>query len=257
MEHPGHGHQAGAVQGGVDQLEPRGFAQAGPDGPGLDGVVQGFLAVLTHVGNQTGGQTLFKGDELGTLQNVGLLDFGIDNGGGIVGHLAAVGPVSLVAVVLGGVVGGGDHDAGVGTIESGGEGQGGHRHQCVIDADLDAVGSQNAGGVFGKHIGVDAAVVGDGNQLVAPLGLHPVGKPLGGLTDHVDIHPVGARAQHAPQAGGAEFQRDGEAVLDLFVAACDFPELLCQSRVLQLSGGPALVIVHVHVDSPILLQIFN
>ena len=112
VQNPGDGHQAGAVQGGVNQLETGGLAQAGAHLTSLDGIVQAFLAVLAHILNKTLGKTILKGHDLGAGENVGFLNFGVDNGGGIVGHLTAIGAVGLVAVVLGGVVGCGHHDAG-------------------------------------------------------------------------------------------------------------------------------------------------
>ena len=246
MEHPGHGHQAGAVQGGVDQLEPGGLAQAGPHGPGLDGIVQGFLAVLAHILDHAGGQTFLKRNQLGPFQHVGFLNFRIDNGGGIVGHLAAVGAIGLVAVVLGGVVRSGDHNTGVGPIVAGGKAQCGHGHQCVIDPYPDAVGCQHTGSGFRKDIGIDTAVIGNGNQLIAALGFDPIGKALGGLTDHIDIHPVGARTQNAPESGGTEFQGDRKPILDLVLVPLNIPQLLGKLGILQIGGGPTLVIIQIH-----------
>ena len=51
---------------------------------------------------------------------------------------------------------------------------------------------------------------------LAPLGQDDLGKGLGGVADHVDIHLMQAHAHGAPQAGGAEFQGGKEAGLDLF-----------------------------------------
>ena len=255
MEHPGHRHQAGAVQRGIDQLQPGGLAQAGADGAALDGGVQPFLAVVAHVGDHAGCQPIRKGNVLRTLQNVGLLDLVVDHPGGVVGHLAAIGAVGLVAVVLGGVVGGGDHNARVGVVVPGGKGQGGHRHQHAIDPHPDAVGGQHTGGLPGEHVGIDPAVIGDGHQLAAPLGLDPVGQALGGLTHGVNIHAVAACAQHTPQSAGAEFQRDGKPLLDLVLVPGDALQLCRQRRILQLRGPPALVIVHIHLSSPILFWI--
>ena len=108
---------------------------------------------------------------------------------------------------------------------------------------MNAVGGQHAGSGLGEYIGVDAAVVGDGNTLAAALGFHPVGKALGGLTDHINIHPVGTGTQYATKACGAEFQSNGETVLDLLVVPGDFLQLPGQSRVFQFRSGPALVIL--------------
>ena len=147
-------------------------------------------------------------------------------------------------------MGGGHHDTGVGLVVTSGKGQGGHGHEGVINAHLDAVGGQHTGSGSGENVGVDAAVIGDSHQLIAALGLDPVGKALGSLTDNVNVHPVGASAQHAPQTGGTEFQRHGEAFLDLLVLTGDAFQFLSQRGVLQIGGQPALIIVHVHIESP-------
>ena len=246
MKHPGDRHQAGAVQRGVDQFQSGGFADAGTDGAGFDGAVQRLLAVLAHVFDQTLGNAVLKGHHLRAGENVGFLDFRVHHGGGIVRHLAAVGAVGLEAVVLGGVVGGGDHDAGVRLVVPGGEGQGGDGHQRVVNPHPDAVRGQNAGGVPGEHVGIDAAVVGNGDQPAAALGLDPVRQTLGGLPDDVNIHPVAARAQNAPQTRGAEFQRHGKALLDFTLLAFDLFQFVGKSGVFQLSAQPALIIINVH-----------
>src|SRR5699024_7108667 len=152
------------------------------------------------------------------------------------------------AVVLGGVVGRGDHDARVAVVVPGGKAQGRHRHQGVVNADLDAVGSQHAGGRLGKDVALDAAVVADGDGLGAALGLDPVGQALGGLTDDVDIHAVGAGAQHAAQAGGAELHCNSKAVLDLCIVPLDLCQLGLEIGVLQVGRHPALVFIQIHCE---------
>ena len=144
-------------------------------------------------------------------------------------------------------MGGGDHDTGVGPIVSGGKAQSRHRHESVIDADLYAIGGQNFGGLLGKYVRIDPAVVGDGYQLVAALGLYPVGETLGGLPDYVDVHPIGAGTQNAPQTGGAELQCYGESLLDLVIVSGNLGQLLGQCRVLQLGLRPAFVFIQIHV----------
>ena len=145
------------------------------------------------------------------------------------------------------------YNDGVCFIVTGSEGQSGNGHQSVIDADLDTVGSQNTGGLLGEDVGVDTAVVGNSDQLVAALGLDPVGQALSGLTDDINVHAVGAGTQNAAQTGGTELQSDSETVLDLVLVALDLAQLSGQSLVLELKARPALVIIHVHMKSPILI----
>ena len=92
-----------------------------------------------------------------------------------------------------------------------------------------------------------------GNQLVAARRLNPVGQALAGLTDDINVHPVGACAQNAAQTGGTELQSDSKALLDLLVLTLDLLQFSSQSRIFQFGSGPALVIIHVHVNHLILL----
>ena len=138
-------------------------------------------------------------------------------------------------------------------VVPGGKRQGGNGHQGIINPHLHAVGCQHPGSLFGKHIGVDAAVVGNGNQLIAPLGLHPVGKALGGLTHGVNVHPVGTGTQHAPQTGSTEFQRNRKALFDFIVITGNGSQLRRECRVIQPGFLPAFIIIQIHLCSPILL----
>ena len=190
---------------------------------------------------------LGKGDVLCTGEHIGLLDLVIDDGGGVIGHLAAVRAVGLVAVVLGRVVGGGDHDTGVAVVVTGSKAQRGHRHQGIIDAHLDAVGCQNASGGLGKDIALQAAVVADRHGLGTALGQHPVCQTLRCLTDNVDVHAVGAGTQHAAQTCGAKLQRHSKAILDLIVIAFDLCQLRLQVCIFQIRCQPALIFIQIHL----------
>ena len=247
VQHMGHGHQTGTVQGAVHQLQAGSPAQAGAHLTCLDGIVQGLFAVIAHKADQALLHALGKGDVLCAGQNIGLLDLIIDDGGGIIGHLAAIRAVGLVAVVLGGVVGSGDHDTGIALVVAGGKAQGRHGHQGIIDAHLDAVGGQNTGGSLGKDIALQAAVVADGDSLAATLGLDPVCQTLGSLTDNIDVHAVGTGTQHTAQTGGAKLQGHGKAVLDFLVITLDPAQLRFQIRVLQIRCQPALILIQIHI----------
>ena len=136
-----------------------------------------------------------------------------------------------------------NHNAGVGLIIPGGKTQGGNGHQRIVNADMDAVGGQHTGGGSGKDVGIDAAVVGNGNQLASALGLYPVGQALGRLPDHIDIHSIGACAQNATQTGSAELQSNGKPIPDLLIVAGNLFQFPGQCGILQFRGGPTLVIV--------------
>ena len=242
----GDGHQTGAVQRAVHQLETGGLADAGTDGAGLDGLVQSVDAVIAHILYEAGGNTLLKGHDLGAGEDVGLLNLGVDDVSGLIGHLAAIGAVRLVAVVLGGVVGRGDHDARVAVVVAGGKAQRRDRHERLVDAHMYTVGGQHLGGGLGEHIALDAAVIADGNGLGAALGLDPVGEALRGLTHHVHVHAVGARADDAAQTCGAEFERHGETILNGGIIALDAFQLGFEIRVGQIGGQPTFVHFLIH-----------
>ncbi len=125
--------------------------------------------------------------------------------------------MALKAVVLGRIVGRGDHDTRVTVVVTGRETEGRNGHKRIVNADVDAVACQNAGGLFGEDITLQTAVVSDGDGLVAALGLDPVGNALRSLADYPDIHAVRAGAQCAAQSRGTELQRNGKALFDRVV----------------------------------------
>ena len=246
LQHMGDGHQAGTVQRAVNQLQACGLADAGTDGAGLDGFVQGINAIIAHVFDQSLGHAVLKGDQLGAGEDIGLLDLGIDDIRRLIGHLAAVRAIGLVTVVLGGVVAGRDHDAGVAVIVPGGKRKRRHRHQRLVDAHLDAVGRQHLGRRAGKQIALDTAVIADGHRLGAALGLDPVGQALGCLPYHINIHAVGAGADHTAQTGGTELQGHGKAVLNGRIVPLDTLQFRFEVGVIQVGCQPTLIHILIH-----------
>ena len=242
----GDGHKAGAVQRAVDELQTGGLADARADGACLNGGIQRVDAVVTDVLDQALGHAVLKGDQLGAGQDIGFLNFGVDDVGGLVGHLAAVRAVGLVAVVLGGVVAGRDHDTGVAVVIAGRKAQRGHGHKGAVDADLDAVGGQHLGSGPGEQVALDAAVIADGNGLAAALGLDPVGKALGRLTDNVNIHTVGACTDDAAQARCTELQGHSKTVLNGGIVTLDAFQLGLEVSVVQLCSEPTLIHILIH-----------
>ena len=85
----GHGDKAGAVERGVDQLQAGGAGQTRAHLAGFNGFIEGLLAVVADELDETFFHALGKGDALGAGEDVGLLDLVIDDGGGVIGHLAA------------------------------------------------------------------------------------------------------------------------------------------------------------------------
>ena len=246
LEDAGHGDEAGAVQRRVDQLEAGGLAQTRTDLAGFDRLIEGFLTVVADEFDESLFHAFREGHVFGAGQDIGLLDRVVDNSGCVIGHLAAVGAVGLEAVVLGGVVGSGDHDTRVAVVITGSKAQCGDRHQLVIDADIDAVGGQDACCVAGKVPAFQTAVIADGDGLSAALGLDPLGNTLRSLTDYPDVHAVRACAQCAAKTCCTEGKRDREALFDGVIIALDIFELSVKITVDQISFQPAFVLILIH-----------
>ena len=134
------------------------------------------------------------------------------------GQLAAVAPICLVAVILLGVVAGGEHHAGVAAVVAHGEAELRRGAHAVEEVDVEAVGGQHMGRDFGKLAAVVAAVVADGGAQLRLAGVafaHIVGQPLRGHGHGVAVHAVGAHAHDAAQPAGAELQMAVEALVQL------------------------------------------
>ena len=251
----GHELPAAAVEGGVDHLEgvgDLGDALAVVD-HGEDVGHKRAVRLLTDDLDQSGSLRLVERHTLHAREDVDLLKLGGDGGGVLRRQLRAVGPVDLVAVILLGVVAGGDVDARLAAVVPHGERQLRRGAQRLEDAHMDAVCGADLGRSAGEVHRVVAAVHADGDA--AALGLLALGadylrKALRRPADDIDVHLVQTHLHRAAQTGGAELQRAVEPALDLLVVVRDGPQL---GALLVRDGGAAdpllifLSVVHMHL----------
>ena len=155
--------------------------------------------------------------------------------------LAAVRAVDLVAVVLSGVVAGRHADARAQPRYRTAHESAGVSSSRGVHAGGNAVRGQHAGGLAGEQRTVMAAVVGDGYLFGQAGRIEVVRQPLRCLAHGVEVHPVRARADHAAQAAGAEFQIAVKAVRDGVVVARDGDELGFDGVVQIRLGKPAVI----------------
>ena len=241
-----HGNKTRAVQRRVHQLQTGGPGKSRPYLTGFDGLIECCLAVVADELNQPLFHTFGKGHDLGTGEDIRFLNDIIYHRGGIVRHLASIGTIGFVPVVLGRVMRCGDHDTSVALIIAGGKAQCRDRHQRIINTDFDSIGSQYAGGILGKIPALQPAVVGDRHRLGSALGLDPVRDSLRCLTHDPYVHAVGTCAESTAQACGTEFQRDGEAVLNGGLVSFNALKFCLQIEIFQFRIHPTLVFLHIH-----------
>ena len=170
------------------------------------------------------------------------------------GDLAAVLPVDLVAVVILGIMGSGDVDAGNGAQAPDQVGQLGGRPQIREDIGFDPVGRQNARGQLAESLGEMPAVMGDDDALCGRFGAllqDIIRQSLGGSADHVGIHAVGAGLELSPQTGGAEGQLLVKAFFDLVLVVINGEQFLIERALLIHAFDPSMVALFcVHRYSP-------
>ena len=151
-------------------------------------------------------------------------------------------------------MGSGDHHARSAVQLAHGEGQARRGHQFRVDMHTDAVGHKHLRRHPREQVGLDTAVIADGHGAAFGRKVlhHVVRQPLGGLGHGVNVHPVGARADHAAQSARAKGQIPVEGVLNTVVAAANVLQLLgnisVAGGIFQPAGIPFL---HVHASSSV------
>jgi hypothetical protein len=132
--------------------------------------------------------------------------------------LRAVAPVHLVAVVLGRVVAGGHHHAGRGAERAHRVGGDRRRPVFVREPHGDPGGGQHRGGLLGELPRLVARVVTDHDAAGRRVGDrgHQVRGQAGGHLAHLQlVHALRPGGQHPADAGGAELQPAGHALVEV------------------------------------------
>ena len=162
-------------------------------------------------------EALVEVHHLDAAEGVDAGDVGRDLVGSLVCDLAAVIVVDLVAVVGRGVVRRREDDARGGLEVADREGERGDRLDARVEVDVDAVGGEHAGRDLLEVLALEARVARERERGVVVVRVEVVGEALRGLGDHVDVHAVGADAEHAAKAGGAEREVAVEGVVELLL----------------------------------------
>ena len=217
---PQHRPSSRAVQGRIDDCRILVHFLTEEDRLGFHILHEGGVGFLRYVGDPALFQVFLKGTGMHIPENIQFFNLRQHLSSRLGGDLAAVGTVNLVAVILAGVVGGGDHHARVRPQVPHGEGHRRHRHQPGPNGNLYPICRKYTGRHTGEHIAFDAAVIADANAGLFPLLVEIIRQTLGGLCHRVDVHPVGSGADHTPQAAGSEGQVPVKRVLRLLPGHC-------------------------------------
>ena len=217
---PQHRPSSRAVQGRIDDCRILVHFLTEEDRLGFHILHEGGVGFLRYVGDPALFQVFLKGTGMHIPENIQFFNLRQHLSSRLGGDLAAIGAVNLVAVILAGVVGGGDHHARVRPQVPHGEGHRRHRHQPGPNGNLYPICRKYTGRHTGEHIAFDAAVIADANAGLFPLLVEIIRQALGGLCHRVDVHPVGSGADHTPQAAGSEGQVPVKRVLRLLPGHC-------------------------------------
>ena len=107
------------------------------------------------------------------------------------------------------------------------EGERRDRLDARIDVDVNAVGGKDARGDLLEVLALVPRVTGEGERRLVVVSVEIVSDALGGLGDDMDVHAVGADAEHAAQARSSERKVAIEGVVELLLVAGEQPVELC------------------------------
>ena len=145
-------NETGTVQRAVNQLQTGTLAKTRTNLTGFDSIVQSTFAVITNETDQPLLYAFCKGHIFGTCQNICFLDLGIYDGCRIISHLTTIRTICFISIVLSRIVRSCDHYTSIAVVVACSKGQCRNRHQCIINTNVNAIGSQYTGSVFGKYI---------------------------------------------------------------------------------------------------------
>ncbi len=235
-----HTLSAGAVEGRIDET------QAGKivfgDAQGANGVYVGVQQLVRNPSDAAGGKKRGKVSDLDTIKIGTILKIVRDLRHARRGQLAAVGAVDLEAVILRGIMAGGDADANAAGKCAHRKAQGGHRLEAGVNVCFDTICRKDGGSFPGKAGAADSAVVADGSALGKGGSAQIVGNRLRGAADDVDVHAVGACAEDAAKTAGAEGQLAAEGIVDGMRVVRHRGKLGAKTCVQRGLGQPAVIL---------------
>ncbi len=144
-------------------------------------------------------------------------DLGVD-GRHDLGAVVVAAEIDLVAVVVGRIVAGRHHDAGIGAEVPHREGEHGRRQQTGEEEGPDAGAGEDLGRVPREDVGVAPPVVADhdgGRGIRLGTLEHEGREPGRGLRDEHAVHAIASGSEPAAKARGAEREAPGEAVVEV------------------------------------------
>lgn len=194
LEHSGHALQADAVERSVDDTKRRAVLARGD----LERLL--YVTVKNSLGNPLH-QPLFQGSierhRFYAIEAVDGVDGRLDGLRCLDGNLAAVGAVDLIAVVCRGIVRRGDVDAGRAAQLADGETQRGSGLDAIEQIRPDSVAGEHLGDSTHKLLGTVTCIPAKRNGRPIKRVIQVIGKTLRGLTDGIDIKPVGTESELA------------------------------------------------------------
>ena len=249
LEDAAHALHARAIERCVDHGVGGVGLEAG-DGDLLDVVDEGVKHLLGRPLDEALGEALVEVHALDVLERVDPFDVGTDLRRRLVRDLATVVVVDLVAIVLGGVMGGREHDACGGVQVAHREGQRGDGLDAGIHEHVDAIGGKHASGHLLEVLAFEAAVARQGQRRLVIVRIEVVRQALRCLGHHMDVHAIGANAQHATQTRRAKGELTIEGIVELLLLtgqeALEFLlEVLLGDVVLPVLNPRLRLLIHV------------
>ena len=184
-----------------------------------------------------------------------LCDLGNDEVVDVRNELTASLVIELVAVVLGGIVRCGDHNAAECRKLANREGKLGGRSERLKHVRLDTVCSKNACGLEAEFDAEAAVIVRDDNTASASLCaclLDILCKALSCLADHIFVDTVGSDTQNAAKSAGTKLEIVKKSLLDLLIVGLNSDKLFSVACIKIGMVFPFVILVKiVHLFTPI------
>ena len=244
VQNAGYAHFARAVEGRIDHFQRTGgLAHAYV----FDGIQVRVHYIIADHFDQATLFPVFERHGLYIGKNIQAVDFILYVAGHFRRNLAAVAAIAFISVIFGRVMAGRYANTGVAVQIPHSKRQGRRGHELGIQIGFDPIGCQYGRRFFRKQCAVNTAIIPNGYSgymTLCFMFIEIIGKALRCFPYRIDIHPVGASSQHAPQPSRTKRQVLIKAVIDFIGFVLYAFEFFGQRRIFQLIGQPLLVFSH-------------